>query len=306
MPANCTTSSARRTVSVTVLRRAGEKVLSIVERCKDGRCFYVLVPSDRHSGGWRQFLGLILARVEESGEGQEIVLKEEHRRRSFAEIVAPNIFCTRGDSVLIEGKVPVIQVSEVGVLERVKLLRKGLVFRVEVLDGGSPDWVRLRRWMARFWGTPMMADIRALGDDLWMLGCTSEGEVERIISLNRWEPPGFRIKADMWLNHSGTSDVEGKRGWKRVLVKGIPLHLRSEAVLRDITGCFGKEAICLEEGGRLNELRVKILASSVIPNGFWLQYRDEKFWLSVCLESKVGEEKVGLSSDYRGGVGFGP
>ncbi|CAN1251583.1 hypothetical protein LINPERPRIM_LOCUS7762 [Linum perenne] len=133
-----------------------------------------------------------------------------------------------------------------------------------------------------------------MGDDLWFLVCSSENEVERIISLRRWDPPGFRVKADKWMTGSGTSDVEGGRGWKWVTVKGIPLHLRSEAVFRDIASCFGNGAVCSELGCKLNEVRVRVHISSEIPKGLWLQFREGRFWVSVFTEAEVDDEGLGV------------
>ncbi|CAN1220451.1 hypothetical protein LINPERPRIM_LOCUS1905 [Linum perenne] len=140
--------------------------------------------------------------------------------------------------------------------------------------------------MARFWGVPILADIRAMGDDLWLLCCTSEEEVERIISLNRWEPPGHKIRADRWCCGAGTSNVESKRGWVWAFVRGIPVHLRSEALMRDIKSFFGEGAVWSEVGCNLNEVRIRFQASFVAPKVIKIQFRERGFLLPVV---EVGE-----------------
>ncbi|CAN1767192.1 hypothetical protein LINPERHAP1_LOCUS10171 [Linum perenne] len=65
VPADCSTASSRRTVTVSVGWRGGVKVLIVLERCRDRRNFYILVPADRDMEGWRKFL---CSRVKEGGE----------------------------------------------------------------------------------------------------------------------------------------------------------------------------------------------------------------------------------------------
>ncbi|CAN1269871.1 hypothetical protein LINPERPRIM_LOCUS13744 [Linum perenne] len=140
--------------------------------------------------------------------------------------------------------------------------------------------------MARFWGVPLLADIRAMRDDLWLLCCTSEEEVERIISLNRWEPPGHKIRADRWCCGAGTSKVESKRGWVWAFVRGIPVHLRSEALMRDTKSFFGEGAVWSEVGCNLNEVRIRFQASFIAPKVIKIQFRERGFLLPVV---EVGE-----------------
>ncbi|CAN1783526.1 hypothetical protein LINPERHAP1_LOCUS16307 [Linum perenne] len=286
VPADCSTESARRTVTVSVGWRGGAKVLIVLERCKDGRNFYILVPADRDMEGWRKFLGVLCSRVKERGERQEMEVGEGPKVKSYAAMLAPKFFSKQGSSSIDGGEEQVIRVSNVGVEDRLRFLKTGLVFRIDALDGDLPDWGRLRRWMARFWGVPILADIRAMGDDLWLLCCTSEEEVERIISLNRWEPPGHKIRADRWCCGAGTSNVESKRGWVWAFVRGIPVHLRSEALMRDIKSFFGEGAVWSEVGCNLNEVRIRFQASFVAPKVIKIQFRERGFLLPVV---EVGE-----------------
>ncbi|CAN1268947.1 hypothetical protein LINPERPRIM_LOCUS13387 [Linum perenne] len=143
--------------------------------------------------------------------------------------------------------------------------------------------------MVKFWGTPSEADIRAMGDDLWLLCCSSEEEVERILSLKRWELPGYRFRADRWLPRAGTSNVCESRGFSWVKVKRIPLHLRSEAVMRDIAKMLGPQAIFDLWGCSLNEVRVRVSNRTPPLKGIRLRFQEEVYWLPVIQEG-AGEE----------------
>ncbi|CAN1176876.1 hypothetical protein LINPERPRIM_LOCUS3812 [Linum perenne] len=120
-----------------------------------------------------------------------------------------------------------------------------------------------------------------------MLICGSEEEVDRIIRLNRWEFLGHRIRADKWLVSTGISDVVGRRGWARVVVKRIPLHLRSDRVLQDIARSLDNDACVEEVGCNLNEVRVRLRRPRALPSGIWLQLREDRFWLPIFWEEGV-------------------
>ncbi|CAN1795002.1 hypothetical protein LINPERHAP1_LOCUS20471 [Linum perenne] len=126
------------------------------------------------------------------------------RSKSYAEVVAPRWFSRAGGCELVKGKTCVIKVGKLGVVDRVVFFRRGLVFRLDALDGEYPDWKRFRKWVARFWGVPETVEIRAIGDDLWWLCSGSEEEVERVIALNSWKLSGHRVRADRWLVSSGS------------------------------------------------------------------------------------------------------
>ncbi|CAN1280061.1 hypothetical protein LINPERPRIM_LOCUS17269 [Linum perenne] len=146
--------------------------------------------------------------------------------KSFAEVLAPKVYRNEGRCLLVKEKEECfISVSDVGVEDRLRFLKLGLVFRLDALDGSLPDWKCFREWVNRCWGVPGWAEIRALSDDLWFLVCESEKEVERILRLGMWLFPGHRVRADRWLPSSGTSEVVRNRGWIWVKVEKIPAHL---------------------------------------------------------------------------------
>ncbi|CAN0903061.1 hypothetical protein LINGRAHAP2_LOCUS22357 [Linum grandiflorum] len=46
-----------------------------------------------------------------------------------------------------------------------------------------------------------------MGDDLWLLECSSSKEVDRILNLGLWRFDSFSIQADRWIPVAGRSNV---------------------------------------------------------------------------------------------------
>ncbi|CAN1257832.1 hypothetical protein LINPERPRIM_LOCUS9711 [Linum perenne] len=188
-----------------------------------------------------------------------------------------------------------IVVHNDGVDDRLRFLEAGLVFRLDNLSGSLPDWKSFRRWFSNSWGIPSLSRILSLGDDLWLLCCSSKQEVSRILRLQRWEFPGHVILADAWFLGAGTSKVVSSRGFLWVSVSGIPLHLRSEAVFLEIAKRLDPSAVVDDFGCNLNEIRIRVSRDASLPVGFWLCFEETIFWLSVS--ALRPEEK---SSSLRG------
>ncbi|CAN1131659.1 hypothetical protein LINPERPRIM_LOCUS13930 [Linum perenne] len=116
-----------------------------------------------------------------------------------------------------------------------------------------------------------------------MLCCSSKEEVDKIFNLGRWRFPGHRLFADRWIEEAGISDVCGDRGVVWVLVKGIPIHLRSEATISEIAQCFGPSASPDEFGCNLNEVKVRTAGLPTIPKSIWLRFRNASYRLPVVI-----------------------
>ncbi|CAN1150494.1 hypothetical protein LINPERPRIM_LOCUS18178 [Linum perenne] len=86
---------------------------------------------------------------------------------------------------------------------------------------------------------------------------------------------------DGWFDGAGTSKVLQARGFSRVAVSGIPLHLRSDEALRNIARCLGESAVVEESGGCLNEVRIRMRSQDHLPEGLWMTFGRIKFWLTV-------------------------
>ncbi|CAN1725951.1 hypothetical protein LINPERHAP1_LOCUS297 [Linum perenne] len=288
LTAGCVVVSRRRSVIVSDFWRKGIRVLNVLERCRDGKDFFVGIPMDWNSVGWRSLLELLrrLLATHSSPALNPVVVK------SFAEVTAQPSLSRSGACSTVIGSRFAFEVLDTGVDDRVSFLNKGLVFRLESLSNSALDWKGFRIWASRSWGVPEGASILALGDELWMLVCSGQDEVERIMNLDRWGFPNHRIVADKWLAEAGISEVCRRRGVVWVLVRGIPIHLRSEAVLREIANCFGPSAVCDAFGCNLNEIRIRTKGVVDFPKGLEIKFREVSFWLPVIILDEQVENLV--------------
>ncbi|CAN0883781.1 hypothetical protein LINGRAHAP2_LOCUS14636 [Linum grandiflorum] len=175
-----------------------------------------------------------------------------------------------------------IKVDSPGVEDRVSFLKCCLVFRFEKVT--VMNWVDFRTWASRSWGVPVDSKILHIGDDVWMLVCDSEAEVERILLLNRCKFNNIGILMDGWIKDAGRSNVclESEVGW--IMVRCIPLHLRSEELFTSI-GNFCGEFICYNEGRNLDSVRIKIQMTGVVPEEVPLCHGAEVYPIRVVLEA---------------------
>ncbi|CAN1815014.1 hypothetical protein LINPERHAP1_LOCUS27292 [Linum perenne] len=261
---------------------------------------------DRNFVGWRTLLTLIGRSLAPSASPE---VGFQPIKKSFAEAASVDTLSRFGACASVSGSNSVIEVLDSGVAERIRFLEKGLVFRLESSSSSAPDWQGFRRWAAASWGVAEGANILSVGDELWLLCCSSKSEVERIINLDRWCFPNHRTVADKWLDKAGTSNVCENRGVVWVTVKGLPLHLRSDAIFREVASRFGSSARCDAFGCDLNEFRIRTEGLSDFPSGFWVKFRKSSFWLSVVApgSSPVWRDKVdakGLVRDGRKRISF--
>ncbi|CAN1189944.1 hypothetical protein LINPERHAP2_LOCUS40196 [Linum perenne] len=261
IPARCVDHSLRRTVVVSTFWRGGVRFLNIVERCRDRKCFFIDIPAEEHSTGWKSLLGLLRSFSGLKGRSGALSKGGRIEGLSFAEVVSPGCLNRKGECVIVRGRVPAVVVSDMGVEERLRFLRTCLVIRNEKLDSSLPDWSGFRVWASKSWGVDKGIPILAMGDDLWLMCCSQEAVVLRA------------------------------RGVSRFAVSGIPLHLRSDEVLRKIASLLGERAVVEDIGSSLNEVRVRVRSSDKIPEGFWMRFGEMVFWLKVA---KIdGEVEIG-------------
>ncbi|CAN1729015.1 hypothetical protein LINPERHAP1_LOCUS455, partial [Linum perenne] len=235
--------------------------MCILEKCRDGKSFFGIIPEVWNSGGWRHLLGVVSSVVEKCGG-----VRPEERRpglgpKSFVEVVAPRIFSREGSCSNVLGEEEAIRVKEEGVEERLSFLRQGLVFRLEVFEGVLPDWKRFR---ARRWR-----------------------------GFSNLEGGSSRVTAFVLIGGWITSDLVGQRGWSWFLVKCIPLHLRLDALLRDVALRLGETAVFDVAGYNLNEVKVRVKDNSKVPEGIWIHFREKRFWLPVLKMESGGPRGVG-------------
>ncbi|CAN1282058.1 hypothetical protein LINPERPRIM_LOCUS17949 [Linum perenne] len=160
----------RRSLVTETLKGTIQNRNEVSEKCPSGQVFFVLIPADVKTGGWMFFLRNIQELLEIKPSKAEVI-----PTRSFAEVVAGPSFpligrCSK-TSLVGEGS---ILVEDVGVKDRQVFLSKCLVMR---FVGTHPlCWDEFHKWSSIAWGIPAASTFLPLGDDLWMLVCSSSKE----------------------------------------------------------------------------------------------------------------------------------
>ncbi|CAN1179378.1 hypothetical protein LINPERHAP2_LOCUS34158 [Linum perenne] len=90
-----------------------------------------------------------------------------------------------------------------------------------------------------------------------MMFCDSKVKVERILSLNRRSFGNVQLLIDKWIPEAGRSKVLLNDNELWVLINGIPLHLRSADLFRQL-GLVCGEFLGFEERSSLSSVRIKI------------------------------------------------
>ncbi|CAN1132626.1 hypothetical protein LINPERPRIM_LOCUS30184 [Linum perenne] len=142
--------------------------------------------------------------------------------------------------------------------------------------------------MQRSWGVNESAHISGLGDDLWLLRCQSSAEVDRIMSLGRTRFGTSQVFFDKWTLTAGRTEVLGASQMMWILARGIPLHLRSVDLFRQIGDLCGGYIDHDNKNCLFNSVRIKVGASSSCPEYIPLHFREESFIIDIlqdCLSS---------------------
>ncbi|CAN0904615.1 hypothetical protein LINGRAHAP2_LOCUS23190, partial [Linum grandiflorum] len=257
-PLECKCSSERRTISLTKFHMQGVLVVMIYERCSNGKIFYVIIPLDQKSGGWLPLLRMLKEEL-----GEKFIKEGVVSSKSFAAVVARKELsqqrrCSKGN---LDG-VETINVGEEGVNDRLAFLKSCLVFRL--VTDSAINWWEFRNWASRSWAIPLDSSFSHIGDDVWSLECGTEMEVHRILALNRRRFHNIDIFMDVWIKEAGRSGVMLDQEVAWILVRGIPLHLRSIELFRQIGNYCGR-FLCWGEGGSLGTVRIKIKCLKEIP-----------------------------------------
>ncbi|CAN1797601.1 hypothetical protein LINPERHAP1_LOCUS21331, partial [Linum perenne] len=115
-----------------------------------------------------------------------------------------------------------------------------------------------------------------IGDDVWLLVCASKAEVNRVLSLKRWKFGEVSIFLDRWITEAGRSAVMLENNSVWVVARGIPLHLRSNALFMQIGNSCGG-FLRAESGTSLSSIRLKVHLSSSIPEEILIRHGTELF-----------------------------
>ncbi|CAN1191805.1 hypothetical protein LINPERHAP2_LOCUS41222 [Linum perenne] len=251
--------------------------------------FFILLPAEPNSKGWFGLLRLLRDWTHKSislpgAVGSSKILLGCNSR-SFAQVVEGKSFsisgrCTKQDF----GGVLGVTVEEDGVKKRLAFLDCCLVFRFRTSD--RINWDSFQVWANRHWGSALDAHFQSLGDGLWMLFCGSKARVDRIIALRRWMFGQIPLQLDSWIPNAGRSRVLLDDDIVLVTIRGIPIHLRSPDLFRqlgDICGSF----LSFKDAGSLSSVRLKIKLKGSIPDEIPITFRGFSFPLKVELEAVV-------------------
>ncbi|CAN1811099.1 hypothetical protein LINPERHAP1_LOCUS26129 [Linum perenne] len=278
--------SSRRTISVERLSLFGFPVLKVSEKCVNGKVFFVNIPAESVQGGWLRFLRLVKDCSLATSKGE----KQSFGSKSFAQVVAGSSFSKQGVCSLAKlGGLEGIRVEKEGVAERVKYLAGCLVFRFRSSE--KVDWELFRKWIVRSWGVGLDAPIQRLGDNLWLLSCGSEVSVQRILALNWFWFGDIEILLDVWIPEAGRSRVLLEEDVVWVTIRGIPIHLRSPELFRQL-GEFCGSFIQAEDEDSLSSIRVCLKLRGSIPEEIPLLFEEMVFPLRVEPETVVPRVKL--------------
>ncbi|CAN1846885.1 hypothetical protein LINPERHAP1_LOCUS38374 [Linum perenne] len=135
----------------------------------------------------------------------------------------------------------------------------------------------------------MNAPLQKIDDDLWLLFCDSKTKVERILSLDRRNFGDIPILFDKWIPAAGLSNVLREEGVIWVTIRGIPLHLRSSDLFRQIGSVCG-EFLGYEICSSLSSVRLKIRKIRALPKAIPVRRGSNSFILSVIPDSSAVHE----------------
>ncbi|CAN1759239.1 hypothetical protein LINPERHAP1_LOCUS7072 [Linum perenne] len=136
-----------------------------------------------------------------------------------------------------------------------------------------------------------------IGDDLWMLVCSSSESVNRILSLNRWMFGEVNVLADRWITVAGRSAIMAENATAWVVARGIPLHLRSKKLFKAL-GDRCRGFIRADEVSSLSSIRIKVSAGASIPEEVLVRFGTTFFPIRVELEGKAPMSPVGAEPEF--------
>ncbi|CAN1758191.1 hypothetical protein LINPERHAP1_LOCUS6740, partial [Linum perenne] len=221
----------------------------------------------------------------ESARRRIVIAKPEPEglsSKSFAEVVSQKGLGQKGNCVVEKDEDGTRSlVAKVGIEDGLKYLQRCAVFRL--IGGGEVDWPEFRIWISRNWGLPKNSSFSLLGDGLWLVECSSAKEVNRAVSLGRWRFQGFTILLDVWIKEAGRSSVLLDFDVAWVVVRGIPLHLRSTELFRSLGEACGG-FVSHSGGADLSLIRIKIKLRGAVPAEIPLVAGSNIFPVKVDLE----------------------
>ncbi|CAN0893200.1 hypothetical protein LINGRAHAP2_LOCUS18013 [Linum grandiflorum] len=123
-----------------------------------------------------------------------------------------------------------------------------------------------------------------------MLVCSSKAELQCIIALNRRKFGSVEIYLGEWMKEAGRSEVMLDLGAAWLWVRGIPFHLRSKELYRNIGDLCGGY---IGSDESLAAVRIKVRTTGVIPEEIPICFREEVFPIRILLETPNPLSKSG-------------
>ncbi|CAN1157851.1 hypothetical protein LINPERHAP2_LOCUS21791 [Linum perenne] len=130
-----------------------------------------------------------------------------------------------------------------------------------------------------------------------MLVCSSEMEVKRILDLKRWIFKEWSILLDIWTKMAGRSNLVLDSDYLWISVRGIPLHIRSMELFRQIGEMCGG-FVSAEEGLSMSSIRLKVKAGSLIPDELPLCHGSDVFPVRIEAEAPSSISPQGMLSSF--------
>ncbi|CAN1830938.1 hypothetical protein LINPERHAP1_LOCUS33022 [Linum perenne] len=113
-----------------------------------------------------------------------------------------------------------------------------------------------------------------------MMFCGSKAKVDRILAVNRRLFYGMIIALDKWIPEAGCSAVLAKEKVTWITVSGIPIHLRSSDLFRQLGNSCG-DFLGFETCSSLSSVRIKIRQARKLPEAIPLKYDSVSYLVRV-------------------------
>ncbi|CAN1154259.1 hypothetical protein LINPERHAP2_LOCUS19904 [Linum perenne] len=212
--------------------------LRILEKCGNGKQFFILLPVDEGQLGccsWLKSVKSVL--LSEKGKGSRC----PGFVRSFAEVVGKGAglaSLTKENHHISKnlngGETTILEVGGDAVEARVRRLKKWVIVCFNLGVKGFVAWGEFQKWLGRWWGVHEAWEKRRLGDDSWLIECESEEAVDRIVERGSWVFRGAPMEVSKWFPEAGRLSSLRIQGTRWVLIFSIPVHLRSDELFREI------------------------------------------------------------------------
>ncbi|CAN1152601.1 hypothetical protein LINPERHAP2_LOCUS18844 [Linum perenne] len=288
LPASCVRTTTRRVLKISSFSLRGSPVLKISESCGNGKVFFVVIPADPDTTGWLSFLLFTQRWIASLGilpppptlSATSRAFTDPHK--TFAQVVSGFLPDKGRCSASALGSVPSVTVESEGITERRAFLERCIVFRF--LSSDRIDWIAFKQWAHRNWDSQLDAVFHKLDDGLWLLHCGSSAQVDRILSSERWCFDQVVLQIDKWIPEAGRSGVLSNEDVVWVTIRGIPLHLRSQELFRQLGETCG-HYLGFESGDTLSSIRIRLRLKGAIPAEIPINHGNLSFPVRVTPDS---------------------